>query len=298
MDEPVDAHVLAALTNAQLAQQCEIEQKRYHLHLPSDDRYCLALLRRGIAGDQDAWRLFQEHFAGSVLVWLRQHPSTNRVSSGAEEDQELVNDTFSKFWQAVAPSRAEFSSLAKALAFLKRCLNSVVIDRWRGHKPIVEIPPDHPTPEHDPEKRPAEEELWNLIRRILPDRREQKLVRLLWVEDYKPGEVARLFPQDFPDVQAVYQLSRSLRDRLLHHPLFRRWFAEELQRLITYLLSDRRERLLTYLMLFERCEPDTIVQRYRQDFPTVEEVTRLWQDILTRLKSNSRFRRWFGEENR
>jgi hypothetical protein len=67
------------------------------------------------------------------------------------------------------------------------------------------------------------EELWTLIERALPDRRERRLVYLLFVLDLKPREIVREAPQDFPTPQEVYRLTRNVLDRLRRNPALRSW---------------------------------------------------------------------------
>ncbi|HEY7126454.1 MAG TPA: hypothetical protein VH540_21115, partial [Ktedonobacterales bacterium] len=117
---------LSALTNIQLVRHCAEEQRRYLLGLPSDDRYCLELYHRGIhRGDEQAWELFQEQVARErVEIWLRQHPCFNRALERAGAVENLIHDTFARFWQAIGPAKKDFASQAKLFAFLKLCVNA------------------------------------------------------------------------------------------------------------------------------------------------------------------------------
>lgn len=218
---------LSALTNAQLARQCAEEQRRYRLGLPSDDRYCLELYHRGIhKGDEQAWRLFQDEVAKErVEIWLRQHACFNRALERAGTVENLVHDTFARFWQAVGPAKKDFSSQAKLFEFLKLCVNSVVIDKIRQPSP-GEIPPDTPAPAPDPLKDVAEAELWALLTHIIKDPREQYLLYLILIEGYKPRHVVRKSPELFPSTKEVFRLWRNIIDRLRRDDRFRRWFEK------------------------------------------------------------------------
>ncbi len=222
---------LAGLDAHQLAQRCAAEQQRYHQHQPSDDRYCLELFLRAIhRRDELAWALIYQQFTGTLLAWLHQHPCASRVLAQHEADT-YVTTAFSKFWLATSSPGAatpRFLTLANVLAYLKSCLNSVVLDEMRQLQARQrEEPLDLPGSAgvSDTSDQSAEE-LWKVIERALPDRRERRLAYLLFVLDLKPREVVRIAPQDFPTAQEVYRLGRNILDRLRRNPALRRWLEE------------------------------------------------------------------------
>jgi hypothetical protein len=221
---------LSALTNVQLANLAAAEQIRYRHHLPSNDRYALELYRRGINNNHEAWRLLQEHVARErVEGWLRQHPCFFRALEQAETLDNLVHHTFTRFWQAVGPAKKEFASLAELMEYLKICVNSVVIDEGvrRTQKPPEQIPLDFPAPEADPDKHIRQQELWAIVSSLLKNDRERLLAQLLLKEHYKPREIQRLVPNEFPTTQEIFRLWRNILDRCRRSPRLRRWFEEE-----------------------------------------------------------------------
>ncbi len=225
---------LASWNAAQLAQLCAEEQQHYRQHAPSDDRYCLELFRRAIGQrDERAWELLYQQFSGTVHGWLRQHPCSNRLPDHDEPDV-YVTAAFRKFWLATAApgaSTPDFATLASVLAYLRSCLNSVVLDEMRQIQARQREEPlerAHDTAAEEPGQQTAQE-LWALIERALPDRRERRLVYLLFVLDMKPREVTRAAPQDFPSAQEVYRLIRNIRDRLQRNPALRAWLESSKQ---------------------------------------------------------------------
>jgi TIR domain len=52
--------------------------------------------------------------------------------------------------------------------------------------------------------------LWDVMAAALPDEREQRLAYLLYYCGLKPREIARLLPEEFKNIQEVYQLNRSI----------------------------------------------------------------------------------------
>ncbi len=229
MSKGLDQDDLASWNPAQLAQRCAVEQQHYHQHAPSDDRYCLELFLRAIhQRDELAWDLIYHQFSGTVVGWFHQHPCANRLRNQEEPDA-YVTAAFRKFWLATASPGAvtpRFSTLASVLAYLRSCLNSVVLDEMRQIQSRQrEEPLEHSinTTAEEPVHQPPVQELWTLIERALPDRRERRLVYLLFVLDLKPRDVVRLAPQDFPTAQEVYRLTRNVLDRLRRNPALRAW---------------------------------------------------------------------------
>lgn len=227
MSNGLDQDDLASWNAAELAQRCATEQQRYHQHLPSDERYCLELFLRAFQQhDKLAWDLIFHQFSGTVLGWLRQHPCSNRLRHN--DPDVYVTDAFRKFWMATASPGAaspHFSTLASALAYLRSCLNSVVLDEMRliqsrqREEPLEQIS----NVASEETTLDSVQELWTLIERALPDRRERRLVYLLFVLDLKPRDIVHTAPQDFPTAQEVYRLTRNVLDRLRRNPALRAW---------------------------------------------------------------------------
>jgi TIR domain len=66
--------------------------------------------------------------------------------------------------------------------------------------------------------------LWNVIAAMLPDEREQRLAYLLYDCGLKPREITRLLPEEFKKIQEVYQLRRTILERLRRNKVELRWF--------------------------------------------------------------------------
>ena len=230
-DGPSHDDNLDGWSPAQLAQRCAAEQERYHQHLPSDDQYCLALFHRAMyQRDELAWSLIYQQFTPTLLAWLYQHRYAKLVLAQEKPDS-LVNAAFGNFWRSTAASGAytqRFLTLAGILGYLKMCLNTAVIDEMRriqAHQHEESGDPD-PPPVDSPDHLGAQE-LWGLIERALPDRRELLVARLLFKFDYRPREVVQLFPKDFPTAQEVHRLTRNVLDRLRRNPALVRWLETQ-----------------------------------------------------------------------
>lgn len=67
-------------------------------------------------------------------------------------------------------------------------------------------------------------QLWNVIAAMLPDEREPRLAYLLYDCGLKPREITRLLPEEFKNIQEVYQLRRNILERLRRNKDELRWF--------------------------------------------------------------------------
>lgn len=220
---------LATLSTAELAQRCEAEQEQYRQRLPVDERASLELFRRAIQQrDALAWELIYEQWKGLLIHWLLQHPAAS-LALKYEPSESYITAAFSKFWQATTArsqqAKQEFSSLNRILAYVRSCLNSVVLDAVRqanarqyevGEKAIAEGAVSQQPAEWD-------EALWKCIELALPSQRERALVYLRYVLGYRPREVVTTHPQVFPDVDEVYRMERNILQRLRRHPALARW---------------------------------------------------------------------------
>lgn len=82
----------------------------------------VALLARIAEGDQLAFRIFYERFAGKILAYVRK----NSRDSGSEED--VVQEVFVQVWRKAATYRPSRGAVASWLYTITR---NRVVDRWR-----------------------------------------------------------------------------------------------------------------------------------------------------------------------
>ena len=220
---------LTTLSLAELARHSAAEQEQYRQRLPVDERASLELFRRAIQQrDALAWELIYEQWKGLLVHWLLQHPAAD-LALKYEPTENYISAAFSKFWQATAARsqwpKQEFSSLNRILAYVRSCLNSVVLDAVRqAHARQREIG-EKSIAEGAVSQQPAEwdEALWKCIELALPGQRERALVYLRYVLGYRPREVVATHPQVFPDVDEVYRMERNILQRLRRHPALARW---------------------------------------------------------------------------
>ncbi|MFL5659155.1 MAG: hypothetical protein ACJ8CB_33850 [Ktedonobacteraceae bacterium] len=191
-----------------------------------NDRYCLEILRRAtLHGDPLAWECLQRCFSGILRGWMHRHPS--RVAAyHFDSDENYMAQAFERFWIATACNeKLEFSTLAAALRYLRACLNGAILDTLRAYSRPKEVPLPEPGEAGEPLVEDSDEggEVWEAMRSLLPDEREQRVAYLLFHCGLKPREIVRFCPQEFSEVQEVYRLRRNIVERLLRNAASMRW---------------------------------------------------------------------------
>lgn len=218
---------LAPLGTIELAERCAAEEARFRQRLAVDERTGLELFRRAIQQhDEGAWELLYQQWKGYLLHWLFQHPAARLVLEH-EPSESYLTAALSKFWQATTGAKHSpptFETLADILAYLRRCLNSVVLDALRQMQARPqEVSENFLTKEAVNQPEPSGGDLWRCIERALPDARERRLMYLRYVLGYRPREIAAANPAEFPQVKRVYQMERNILQRLSRHPMLARW---------------------------------------------------------------------------
>ena len=119
----------------------------------------------------------------------------------------------------------EFNTLAGALRFLHTCLNSDIIDTLRAQMRPEEMPlPEPGFPEEPTADEPDDShERWEILKRFLPNEREQRLAYLLYYCGLKPRQIVQFLPQEFDDVHEIFRLTRNILDRLKRNKDRLRW---------------------------------------------------------------------------
>jgi hypothetical protein len=213
------------LSLSALVEQCRREIQAYRRGEPSNEAYGLELLHRAIMqGDQDAWAGLQQCLDEIVRGWLYGHPR-REAALRWESEESYVALAFERFWQATAQQQVVFRTLAGALAYLRASLNGALLDTLRAYARPREVPLPEPGAPGEPyvEDRLASLELWEILQRVLPSEREQRLAYLLYHCNLKPREIVRFCQEEWPDVQEVYRLRRNILERLLRNTDQLRW---------------------------------------------------------------------------
>jgi hypothetical protein len=223
---PKRAVALERLTVSELAEQCLQEINAYRRGDPSTEVSSVELLRRAtIQRDQEAWAALQQCLAKVVRSWLRGHPS-REVAGRLDSEENYVAQAFERFWWATTQSQQiEFHTFAAALQYLRASLNGALLDTIRAYVRPKETLLPEPGQAGEPwtEEGGESQDLWEVIRSLVPDPREERLAYLLFHCGLKPREIVRFCPQEVCCVQDIYRVRRTIVERLLRHADTIRW---------------------------------------------------------------------------
>jgi DNA-directed RNA polymerase specialized sigma24 family protein len=219
----------AQMSLTALADRCMREIEKYRKKEPYNDQYCLEIFHRAmVKHDPGAWELLQKRFSPTVRAWMRNHPQRD-VACRHQPEEDYVAETFVRVWQASTRNTLEFDSMAAALRYLKLCLQGAVIDNLRAYSRPKEMPLPDPGSDTYRAEEPATEddyennEIWETIKSLLPNKRESRLAYLLYINGLKAREILHYCPDEFSDIQEVYRLTRNIVERLTRNRDQIRW---------------------------------------------------------------------------
>lgn len=197
----------------------EVKQNRTHKR--TQELTDLEVFKHALSQqNEEAWSQLCARFQSLVLSWAQQHPQRDLASRYHAPDF-YVALAFERFRQATTrhPSLV-FSELATVLSCLKASLNGAILDTQRSYTrsevPLPEAGQVHPA-QRASEELTSDGDLWEAIKQLLSSSREQRVASLLFHCGLKPREIVQYCPEEFPQIEEVYRLRRTLVDRLLYH---------------------------------------------------------------------------------
>jgi hypothetical protein len=201
-----------------LADHYMSEIDKYGHGEPYHDQYGLELIYCALVQrDPLAWEAVKEGLNETMLRWMRSHP-LREAACRLDSEENYVAQATTRFWHATTGNQnVEFQTLAAALQYLRASLNGAILDTLRTYSRSKEIPLSHPDEPGEPlmTNRDQGREVWENIRSLLPNEREQQLAYLLFHCGLGPREIVRLCPYAFSDVCEIYRLRRNIFERLL-----------------------------------------------------------------------------------
>jgi hypothetical protein len=214
-----DEH-LRKMSLTSLAKQCKREINAAHRGKTHNDQYWVELLRRATAQRDGAARRVMLHHLGLVVrAWIGCHPSRD-IASQLESETYYVAQTCERFWQAITQQELainQLSTVPAALRYVRACLNGVILDTLRAnaYSTGISLPGTTGSGELVGKGHEDSRAVWESICEMLPNEREQRVAYLLFHCGLRPGDIVRLFPQEFSDLQEISRVRRTVIERLL-----------------------------------------------------------------------------------
>ena len=176
------------------------------------------LFRRAIVErDTDAWAAIHAHYHPLLISWA------SRLSARSHIDEwydDIADQALARAWIALVPERfAQFSSLARLLAYLRVCVTSTVIDCVRAQASRERVLQALQTSAAAPPEQIVLEDtdrdtLWRVVSAVAVTPAERIMLLESFVSGLPPRAICSRHPEFFPDVTAVYTAKRNLLDRL------------------------------------------------------------------------------------
>lgn len=168
--------------------------------------------------DEEAWRLIYECYHSLMVSWAR-HSST--ASQIGEYYNDIADQAFARAWAGLSPHDfAQFSSLAKLLAYLRACVTAVVIDYARARmardRMFLRLETStFATPEEQVLDELERAELWELVQSLAETEQERTILVENFVYDLPPRVILARHPELFGhNISMVYFAKRNLMARL------------------------------------------------------------------------------------
>jgi hypothetical protein len=136
-----------------------------------------------------------------------------------DTEEHYVALAFVRCWQSTIAEQLEFGQLSGVLHYLRACLNGGILDTLRAYSRLKEVSLQEP---EEPGKHRGEEstdssEIWETLKNMLSNPREQQLAYLLFHCGLRPREIVHCCPQEWSDVHEVYGLRRTIMERVLRN---------------------------------------------------------------------------------
>ncbi|MCP5094058.1 MAG: sigma-70 family RNA polymerase sigma factor [Chloroflexi bacterium] len=183
-----------------------------------NDKQAYNLFVRAIENrDDEAWTAVHTHYHKLVLSWIN-----TRVpkSLPTEMNEDLVQDTFFRFWRALVNKtgylKDRFPHVGALLKYLKSCAISACYDWYRQlsrqrqlqQRLIQELNVSNKSSNQfqKVEQDWHRQRIWQWIHGHIKDKDERLVVNLSYEIGLKPAMIARQYPQCFDSVADVQRI--------------------------------------------------------------------------------------------
>jgi hypothetical protein len=161
-------------------------------------------------GDLQAWAASQQGLQETVLSWFHDHPC-REAACRLHSERHFVALAFERLQQALSQRPGTCQTLSEVLAYLRACLNGVILEALR----VCKWPEGVPSPWPDGEDACDRSQVWERLQALLSNERERRLAYLLYHCGLTPAEIVRGSPQEWGDIQEVARLRRIILARLM-----------------------------------------------------------------------------------
>lgn len=194
------------LTVDELASACEQETQKFLRQQESTSFYCFELFRRAFEQhDLYAFTQIYSIYEPQVKSWVRRHSGFARTEETVEY---FVSATMSSFYFAMQNGKfSQFQHLAQVLQYMKLCAHTAIAGYLRRLDPVVETPLDDmlslASADTSQTQQMMAADLWERMCNLLPDRTDQLLMRCVFVEQLKPGEILEVHSGIWESARAI-----------------------------------------------------------------------------------------------
>jgi hypothetical protein len=201
---------ITKITTSELIQSTRRDIMQFLHKQPTGDACACELFRRAIAlRDEQAWTGIYEHYQVVVGSWILRQILTLPGHDLAV----LVNEVFAKLSRSISPRKLrDFPGVQALLAYLKRCVGSIVADYrrsclTRAQEEPLESVTQEPLLDNFAEvvaDQLAAQEIWRIVEICVPGREERLVLDAICMQGMTPRELQQHYPIIFPSVKAIY----------------------------------------------------------------------------------------------
>ncbi len=214
----------------QLVKECHQQTQQFKRTGKSDARCCYELFRRAF-GEEDSDAYDEVYFLYKPqvekLAW--RHQLISKIDFTPDVYADIA---FVRAYKYLRGSQFEqkTSNLKKVLAYIKRTLNTVILEEFRRElNRIQTIPIDELVvqPAVDPQvddEGPSFDQIIERMRLVIKNVEDQLLFIYSYVDEMTPAEIIEAYPYGpWRDERHVSNRKYNMRQRLLKDPVFRAW---------------------------------------------------------------------------
>lgn len=208
-----------------LSQRCSEETKKFVRRVAHDTQYCFELFRRALVEHvEEAVGHIHATYEPQILRWVNSHKEFPNTDETAEY---FCQEAFRNFYFASLGEKfTRFSNLSKLLAYLKICVYSAINQYVRDHRSADLLPEDFDIEVSSDFNSDIEtERLWKHIDSLLPEEKDQLLVRCTFVLDMRPREIAEAYMEFWPTARDVSVDLHRIRKILMKDPMLINWLT-------------------------------------------------------------------------